>query len=358
MMDQPAGSPGRRGAYPVRWAGRQAVVALPEHIGHSNAGQVSEQLLSVINHGADALIVDMTATISCDYTGADALLRARQRAVANGTQLRLAVTDRIVRRTLSLSGLNHLISSYPSLEAAIAASEPAAAAGPPDRDDGPAITAAVLLGLLEALDDGVAVADRDGTLVLASKRLEEMFGYQHAELLGHRVDSLIPDGLREARPGHGTAFAQATAPRPAGTGARLAGARKDGARFPVEVRSTPLHTPAAQFTLTIIRDVTGNRPQGPADLARPAAAGEQARDREPAASVIAPLSHAEPGLRAALEWSRDAARPRIIEALRHLTDGIRILRRPPIAGVGPPAASPGLRQAPGTPGRWDQDEVP
>jgi anti-anti-sigma factor len=285
-------------SYPVRWAGRQAVVVLPEHIGQANAGQVSEQLLSVINRGAEALVVDMTATISCDYTGADALLRARLRAVASGTELRLAVTDRIVRRALGLSGLNHLISIYPSLEAAIAAGEPAAVAGPPGRDDGSAITPEVLRGLLDALDDGVALADRDGVLVLASKRLEEMFGYQHAELLGHRVDSLIPDGPREARPGHGTAIAAAAMPRPAGTGARLAGARKDGARFPVEVRSTPVHTPAAQFTLTVIRDVTGNRPEGPpspAPAITPGAAGQAA----PAAGPRVPTSSPPAGARTA-----------------------------------------------------------
>jgi hypothetical protein len=63
-----------RNTYPVRWAGRQAVVVLPEHIGQANAGQVSEELLSVINRGADVLIVDMTGTVSCDYTGADAQL--------------------------------------------------------------------------------------------------------------------------------------------------------------------------------------------------------------------------------------------------------------------------------------------
>ena len=46
---------------PVRWAGRQAVVTLPEHIDVSNAGQVREELLSVINRGDAALIADMTA---------------------------------------------------------------------------------------------------------------------------------------------------------------------------------------------------------------------------------------------------------------------------------------------------------
>lgn len=250
-------------SYPVRWAGRQAVVVLPEHIGLANAGQVSEQLLAVINRGADVVIADMTATISSDYTGADALLRARQRAIASGTELRLAVTDRIVRRVLSLSGLDHLISIYPSLEAAMVAREPApaAAAGLLDEDDGPAITLAVLRGLVDALDDGVALADRDGVLVLASRKLEEMFGYQQGELLGRKVDLLIPAGLREARPARADASARPILPRPAETGARLAGARKDGVRFPVEVRRTPVHTPAGQFTLTVVRDLTVNTVQ-------------------------------------------------------------------------------------------------
>ena len=32
--------------YPVRWTGRQAVIALPEHIDVSNAGPIREELLS------------------------------------------------------------------------------------------------------------------------------------------------------------------------------------------------------------------------------------------------------------------------------------------------------------------------
>ncbi|GEM_PF-1361533 len=41
-------------SYPVRWVGLQAVVTLPEHIDVSNAGQIREELLSVINRGAGA----------------------------------------------------------------------------------------------------------------------------------------------------------------------------------------------------------------------------------------------------------------------------------------------------------------
>ena len=57
---------------PVQWTGRQAVIALPEHIDVSNAGPIREGLLSVINRGARSLIADLTATISCDHAGAAA----------------------------------------------------------------------------------------------------------------------------------------------------------------------------------------------------------------------------------------------------------------------------------------------
>jgi anti-sigma B factor antagonist len=113
-------------SYPVQWVGRQAVVTLPEHINVSNAGQIREELLTLINRGAATLIADMTATLSCDHAGAEAVGRAYQRALANGTQLRLVVTAHIVRRVLSLNGLDRLIPIYPSLEAAIAAGAPAA----------------------------------------------------------------------------------------------------------------------------------------------------------------------------------------------------------------------------------------
>jgi anti-anti-sigma regulatory factor len=65
-----------RDIYPVQWAAQRAVVTLPEHIDVHNAGPIREELLSVINRGAEALIVDMSVTISCDHAGADAMVRA------------------------------------------------------------------------------------------------------------------------------------------------------------------------------------------------------------------------------------------------------------------------------------------
>jgi STAS domain len=67
------------------------------------------------------LIADLTGTFSCDFSGADALARAHRRAVANGTELRLVVTAYVVRRALTLNGLDRLVAIYPELDGALAA---------------------------------------------------------------------------------------------------------------------------------------------------------------------------------------------------------------------------------------------
>jgi anti-sigma B factor antagonist len=108
------------GIYPVRWAGRQAAVALPVYMDESNAAQIQDELLSVIDRGAMALIADMTATTWCDHAGADAVVRAFRRAIISGTELRLVVTAPAVSRVLSLSGLDRLVPVYPCLDAAAA----------------------------------------------------------------------------------------------------------------------------------------------------------------------------------------------------------------------------------------------
>ena len=75
-------------------------MTLPEDIDISNAGQIREQLLTVVNRSTVVLIADMTTIVSCDYAGGEAVIRAYQRAVISGTDLQLVVTAQIVRRVL------------------------------------------------------------------------------------------------------------------------------------------------------------------------------------------------------------------------------------------------------------------
>jgi anti-anti-sigma factor len=96
------------------------LVPLPEHISSANAEQVRNRLVRAIDRGAAVLVADLTATLSCDPSGAGALLDAYQRSVAAGTELRLVVTAEAVRRALRLGGLAHLALMFPTAGAALA----------------------------------------------------------------------------------------------------------------------------------------------------------------------------------------------------------------------------------------------
>ena len=318
-------------------------MTLPEQIDVSNAGQIREALLSAINSGAESLIADMSATISCDYAGADAVVRAYQRAILTGTELRLVVTAQIVRRVLSTSGLDRLVAIYPSLESATAARPPAvvlvrpgrpAADGQPPPDGGgrqrasKAVAPAVLRQMVDAFQDGVALADDHGTIMLANLRLDAMFGYRHDEVLGHPVEFLLPSDLQEGHRGLRAGDDRAPRTRPMGDQARLVGLRKDGTTFPAQISLSPVRTAAGRFTLAVIRDVTETRRlEDLAALGRAAVTAEQEhRGRYLPDTITTALFHVGLGLQAAIDLPAEATRPRITEALECLDEVIGQIR--------------------------------
>jgi anti-sigma B factor antagonist len=97
------------------------VIALPAEIDMANAGQVGEQLDAALTPTVKTVIADMTATTFCDSSGISMLVRARNRATATRTELRLVVVSTPVRRTLTLAGMDDLLPVYPSLSQALAA---------------------------------------------------------------------------------------------------------------------------------------------------------------------------------------------------------------------------------------------
>lgn len=107
--------------YPVLWISRTAIVSLPAEIDITNAHQVREDLLSVLNQGAALLIADLSKTTFCDSAGVSALARSFRRAEASQSEMRLVVSTLAVQRVLALTGVDRLLDIYPSVAASLAA---------------------------------------------------------------------------------------------------------------------------------------------------------------------------------------------------------------------------------------------
>jgi anti-anti-sigma factor len=324
--------------FPVIWAGRQAIVTFPGQVDVSNVGQLRDRLLSVINRGAGVLIADMTETVSIDHAAVDAIARACQRAMANGTQLRLVVTASVIRRVLTIEGLDRLVSIYPMLEAAIAERVPGGGLyQPPGADLRPqggtvrgltnvpgvqVITPAVLWQVLDALDDGLALTSEDGKIALANRRCAEMFGYRREELAGLPVDDLVPPEVRAAHYGYRVGYDRAPQARPMADRARLAGLRKDGTTFPVEISLSPVPTATEDYVLAVIRDATvARRRDDLADLARGMVADQPSLAKDLLDRVVQHLFQVGLSLQAAAALPGELARRHLSEALDQL-DGV------------------------------------
>ncbi len=311
--------------FPVEWAGRQATVVFPGHLDISNVGQLRDRLLAVINRGAAVLIADMTGTASCDHAGVEAIARACQRAGMNGTRVRLAVTAPVVRRVLSIEGLDRLVPIYPSVEAAAAGPSPDGTAAAPGRDG--AVTPAVLWHVIDALGDGLALAGQDGRIVLANRRCAEMFGYRREELTGLPVEALVPAEVRAAHHGYRSGFHRAPQERPMAERSRLAALRKDGATLPVEITLSPVPTASETFVLAVIRDATEPRRRHDlAHLARGVAAGQARLAGDLLDRVTQHLFRVGVSMQEAAGLPADVARDRLAGALDQLDDVIREIR--------------------------------
>ena len=54
--------------------------------------------------------------------------------------------------------------------------------------------------LLETLPDAIVAVDHDGTIVQVNSQAHELFGYDRGELIGQKVEILVPESYRGETP--------------------------------------------------------------------------------------------------------------------------------------------------------------
>ncbi|HQS89781.1 ATP-binding protein [Polaromonas sp.] len=112
-------------------------------------------------------------------------------------------------------------------------------------------------GIVESATDAILTVDKDQCIVLYNPAAEKMFGWPAVEMLGKRLDTLIPARFRAAHAGHIQRFAEiGTMSRRMGDGTVLYGQRANGEEFPVEASISQLVTGEGTLFSVILRDVT------------------------------------------------------------------------------------------------------
>jgi formate hydrogenlyase transcriptional activator len=113
--------------------------------------------------------------------------------------------------------------------------------------------------LFEISPDAILVTDRDGTIREANPGATVSFGYTHEELMGKKVDELVPERQRGRHPSHRENYSAHPRERHMGAAMELFGLRKDGTEFPVDIMLKPLETQDGPAVLSFVRDATEQR---------------------------------------------------------------------------------------------------
>src|SRR5438034_44532 len=113
--------------------------------------------------------------------------------------------------------------------------------------------------VLDAAPNAMIMVDSAGVISFANARAETVFGYSLSELIGHPIETLVPERFRDRHPGYRKSFFSEPSSRAMGAGRDLFGRRKDGSEFPVEVGLNPIHTTEGLSVLASVIDITARK---------------------------------------------------------------------------------------------------
>jgi len=116
---------------------------------------------------------------------------------------------------------------------------------------------ATLRAYLESAAQGVVAVEDDGRIVLVNRKVEEMFGYERGEILGQDLSILVPKSRQATHAGLCMEFFSNPRQRPmGGTYVDLAGQRKGGGEFPIEISLSYVQTKKGVLAMALISDIT------------------------------------------------------------------------------------------------------
>jgi PAS domain S-box-containing protein len=114
-------------------------------------------------------------------------------------------------------------------------------------------------GLLEAAPDGMVIVDPEGVIVMVNAQMEKLFGYARGDVVGKRVELLVPARFRDVHPFHRSQYAKSPRTRPMGADLELYALGMDGTEFPVEISLSPMESEEGNLVIAAIRDITDRK---------------------------------------------------------------------------------------------------
>src|SRR5579864_6086527 len=138
------------------------------------------------------------------------------------------------------------------------------------------LTGQLARSALDAAPDALIIVDAGGTVRFANRQASALFGYDHDQLIGQRVEQLLPERFRAHHTTYRNGYSSARRLRPMGAGMALFARHFDGREFPVEISLSPIDAGGEALVAAAIRDVS-ERKRFEAELSAAREAADEAR---------------------------------------------------------------------------------
>ncbi|BBH20122.1 hypothetical protein Back11_14670 [Paenibacillus baekrokdamisoli] len=110
--------------------------------------------------------------------------------------------------------------------------------------------------VIESANDAIILADSMGTIISWNRGAQLIFGFQEKEVLGDKLQVIIPERYREAHQKGMERYISTGNPHVIGKTIELQGLRKDGSEFPIELSIAAWVEEGNTYFSSIIRDIT------------------------------------------------------------------------------------------------------
>lgn len=113
--------------------------------------------------------------------------------------------------------------------------------------------------IIESTPNAIVLVDSSGEIVFVNSQTEDLFGYKREELIGQKVEVLIPERFKKHHPAYRNSFNDNPEVRAMGLGRDLFAVGKDGGEFPIEIGLNPVKTDKGTLILASIIDITARK---------------------------------------------------------------------------------------------------
>jgi len=132
--------------------------------------------------------------------------------------------------------------------------------------------------VMASANDAIISGEENGNIIGWNAAAQRLFGYSEAEIMGQPMTLLMPERFRNLHDEGLSRVAAGGSPHVIGKTVELAGLRKDGSEFPLELSLAQWQASDGQFFTGIIRDIT-QRKQKEDELEKSQAEKEQVLER-------------------------------------------------------------------------------